>query len=405
MAWRAYVVDTISGQLLCPIDLPNFSWSVSVADSSLSTTKSKGVGQDEVSGLKVPWTAVPANSPGERSRLLAPDRRSIALCWTSPLDSEDAIGTPILCGLIGQRKDGPLDTDFSLTSIYGLLGDRYLVREGVYGTANGSTSTDVINFNNLSLRAIAAEAGWLCTNAKPGGGLPIDWHYRGEKGSHQREYDSWDIQNLKCSDVWDKIANVENGPDMQLRPKLSGDTIRFDFLAGSDVDPNIAQDTIIELSSSPYGGTLENMTIDHLGAVHRVYASGSGTDKAQLCHLSEDLRLVSGDHEPFPLREMTYSDTDAADANLLRQHVDGVLAANHAPLMQIKGELHANDVSVDGTPLHPLGSFWPGETMRLDIQGFPSLSDGVYECRLMQMSGDQSDKVSLIFDAMEDPMA
>lgn len=151
MAWRAYIVDTISGQLLCPIDLPNFSWSVSVADSSLSTTKSKGVGQDEVSGLKVPWTAVPANSPGERSRLLAPDRRSIALCWTSPLDSEDVIGTPILCGLIGQRKDGPLDTDFSLTSIYGLLGDRYLVREGVYGTANGSTSTDVINFNNCLL--------------------------------------------------------------------------------------------------------------------------------------------------------------------------------------------------------------------------------------------------------------
>ena len=236
MAWRAYIVDTISGQLLCPIDLPNFSWSVSVADSSLSTTKSKGVGQDEVSGLKVPWTAVPANSPGERSRLLAPDRRSVALCWTSPLDSEDAIGTPILCGLIGQRKDGPLDTDFSLTSIYGLLGDRYLVREGVYGTANGSTSTDVINFNNLSLRAIAAEAGWLCTNAKPGGGLPIDWHYRGEQGSHQREYDSWDIQNLKCSGVWDKIANVENGPDLQLRPKLSGDTIRFDFLAGSDAE-------------------------------------------------------------------------------------------------------------------------------------------------------------------------
>ena len=405
MAWRAYVVDTISGQIMCPIDLPSFSWSVSVADSSFSTTKSKGVGQGEVSGLKVPWTAVPANSPSERSRLLAPDRRSIALCWTNPLDSEDAIGTPILCGLIGQRKDGPLDTDFSLTSIYGLLGDRYLVREGVYGAASGSTSTDVISFSNLSLRAIAAEAGWLCTNAKPGGGLPIDWHYRGEKGSHQREYDSWDIQNLKCSDVWDKLANVENGPDLQLRPKLSGDTIRFDFIAGGDADPNIAQDTIIELSSSPYGGTLENITIDHLGAVNRVYASGAGTDKAQFCHLSEDLSLVSGDHEPFPLREMTYSDTDAADANLLRQHADGVLAANHAPLMQIKGELHANDVSVDGTPLHPLGSFWPGETMRLDIQGFPSLSDGVYECRLMQMSGDQSDKVSLIFDAMEDPMA
>ena len=358
-----------------------------------------------MSGLKVPWTAVPANSPDERSRLLAPDRRSIALCWTSPLDDEDAIGTPILCGPIGQRKDGPLDTDFSLNSIYGLLGDRYLVREGVYGAGQGSTSTDIINLSNLSLRAIAAEAGWLCTNAKPGGGLPIDWHYRGERGSHQRGYDSWDIQNLKCSDVWDKIANVENGPDLQLRPKLSGDTIRFDFIAGSDVDPDIAQSTVIELSSSPHGGTLENMTIDHLGAVNRVYASGSGTDKAQLCHLSEDLSLVNGDHEPFPLRERTYSDTDAADVTLLRRHADGILNANRRPLMQIKGELHANDADTNGTPLHPLGSFWPGETMKLDVQGFPSLSDGVYECRLMQMSGDQSDKVSLTFDAMEDPMA
>lgn len=405
MSWRTYAVDTISGRILYPIDLPNFSWSVSVNDSSLSTTKSKGAGQDEVSGLKVPWTAVPANSPDERSRLLAPDRRSIALCWTSPLDDEDAIGTPILCGPIGQRKDGPLDTDFSLNSIYGLLGDRYLVREGVYGAGQGSTSTDIINLSNLSLRAIAAEAGWLCTNAKPGGGLPIDWHYRGERGSHQRGYDSWDIQNLKCSDVWDKIANVENGPDLQLRPRLSGDTIRFDFIAGSDVDPDIAQSTVIELSSSPHGGTLENMTIDHLGAVNRVYASGSGTDKAQLCHLSEDLSLVNGDHEPFPLREITYSDTDAADVTLLRRHADGILNANRRPLMQIKGELHANDADTNGTPLHPLGSFWPGETMKLDVQGFPSLSDGVYECRLMQISGDQSDKVSLTFDAMEDPMA
>ena len=102
MSWRTYAVDTISGRILCPIDLPNFTWSVSVSDSSLSTTKSKGAGRDEVSGLKVPWTAVPANSPDERSRLLAPDRRSIALCWTSPLDDEDAIGTPILCGPIGQ---------------------------------------------------------------------------------------------------------------------------------------------------------------------------------------------------------------------------------------------------------------------------------------------------------------
>ena len=40
---EAYIVDTIAGRILAPIDLPSFSWSVSVSDSSLATTKDKGV--------------------------------------------------------------------------------------------------------------------------------------------------------------------------------------------------------------------------------------------------------------------------------------------------------------------------------------------------------------------------
>ena len=62
MAWRAYIVDTITGRILAPIDLPSFSWSVSVSDSSLVTTKDKGVGENEVSGLKLPWTAIPGRT-------------------------------------------------------------------------------------------------------------------------------------------------------------------------------------------------------------------------------------------------------------------------------------------------------------------------------------------------------
>lgn len=405
MAWRAYITDTITGRILAPIDLPSFSWSVSVADSSLATTKDKGVGENEVSGLKLPWTAIPAMSAGERNYLLAPDRRSIALCWHSSLDDEWSYGMPVLCGMIGQRKDSALDTDFSLSSIMGLLESRYVVREGKYGTASGSTSSDEISFKNMSLRGIAAEVGWLATNVKPGGELPIDWAYRGEKGSHERTYSSWDIQNLKASDVLTKIANVDGGPDMQFRPKLSGDYVRFDFTSGSDGDIYLGQKTVHRLTYSPYGGTLENLTIDHLGPIMREYGSGSGTDKAQLCHLSEDLSLVNGNHEPWPLKESAYSDTDTDKADLLKQHTDGVLNANSRPLVQFKGELHANDADANGTPLHPLGSFWPGEIMELDISGFPSLTDGLYECRLMQMSGDETDKVSLIFDAMEDPMA
>ncbi len=77
-----------------------------------------------------------------------------------------------------------------------------------------------------------------------------------------------------------------------------------------------------------------------------------------------------------------YSDTDTDKADLLKQHTDGVLNANSRPLVQFKGRATCERYDDERTrSLHPLGSFWPGETMKLDINGFPSLTDGLYECR------------------------
>ncbi len=47
-----------------------------------------------------------------------------------------------------------------------------------------------------------------------------------------------------------KIANVD-GRDMQFRPKLSGDYVRFDFTAGSDGDVYLGQKTVHRLTYSP----------------------------------------------------------------------------------------------------------------------------------------------------------
>ena len=58
-----------------------------------------------------------------------------------------------------------------------------------------------------------------------------------------------------------------------------------------------------------------------------------------------------------------------------------------------------------GLPLHPLGSFWPGEMFDIAIDGFPDLPDGVYPMRLMQMSGDETGKVTVKFDPVGDPTA
>ena len=106
--------------------------------------------------------------------------------------------------------------------------------------------------------------------------------------------------------------------------------------------------------------------------------------------------------DPWPLREMTYSDPDA-NGPATQQYAEGVLAANRRPLMQFKGVVHANDADVNGVPLNPFGSFWPGETFQIAVDGYPSLPDGVYECRLMRMDGDETDMATLTFDVMDDP--
>lgn len=56
-------------------------------------------------------------------------------------------------------------------------------------------------------------------------------------------------------------------------------------------------------------------------------------------------------------------------------------------------------------PLHAPGTFWPGEIFEVSITGFPDLPDGIYRQRLMKMSGDQTGKVTLLFDICEDPCA
>lgn len=404
MSWRAYIYDTITGAIRCPIDLPAFSWQVSVSDSTLSTTRDKGVGAEEASGLRLPWNAVPATTARQRASLLCPDKRGVMLCWTTG-DEPDDLGTPIVGGVITPRSDGVQDTSFSLESPLNILDNRYLVNTEQFGKADKGTTSDVISYRGLSRRGLAAEFGARVTDAKTGGRLPIDWNYQGEKGAENRDYHGYDVQNLSFKAFLTRLTNLENGPDCQFRPKLNYDktAFRWDFLAGSDADIYLEQDHTIGFAYSPWGGSIEDLTVDHTGPIHRRYVTGSGTGKGMKCALAEDLTLVEMS-DPWPLREAADSDNDIDDVALLQRAANGLLAGQSRPIMQIKGVVHANDVDQAGNPLHPLGGFWPGERVLLDVTGFPTLDDGRYETRLMLMEGDESDKVTLTFDVMDDPM-
>lgn len=398
MSWTCYLGDTMTGLIDCPIDISSFSYTITVSDSSMSTTRDRGVGEDSASGLSVNWSAVPGSTPAARAAQLASMKRFMCLCWGDE-ENPNSPGIPILFGAIGQRTDSWLDTSFDLLSMYELLSNRYLVQEGTYGTGDNSTTKSSIRLERLSYRGIAATVGDMCTNQKPSGQLPIDWNYIREGGTRAREYKGFDIQNNSCAKLIENITNLIGGPDIQFRPYLSDDShVRINFLAGSDSDQRLGQKAVHRLTCFPGGGTLQNISIDHDGPVMRVYASGSGTDEAQICHMSEDKTLLSG-NDPYPLVESVYSDSDTDNPSVLKQHSDAMLEANCRPIMQISGEIDFNDEDVPNP-----GSLWPGEMVELDIEGFPSLPDDVYRMRLMQISGDQSSKAKLKFDIYEDPV-
>lgn len=406
MSWNACLYDVRTGLLAEPVDIPSFTWSMTVSDSSFSTSRDKGVGVDDMGGLQLPWSQIPGDTPEARASAVMAGKRGVCLFWKSAWDDPSSLGVPVLAGALGVRTSSRQDVSFPFDSMLALLSNRYLVNEGGFGSdGKNHFSTGGVAYRDMSLRGIASEVGWRCTMAKPGGELPIDWTYRGEKGSHQRtDYHDWNIQNQACADILAKLANVQGGPDMQFRPYLADNShIRFQFLAGSDGDVFLGQKTMHALTSFAGGGTFEDMTVDHAAPVQRVYATGSGTDAGTICHLAEDLTLVSR-QDPWPLSETTFSNTDDDNWPLLKSHADAVLNANKMPLMQVKGTVNVNDAGPDGHPLLPLGSFWPGEMFLLQVEGFPDLPDAAYTLRLMEMSGDESANVKLTFDVADDPV-
>lgn len=387
MSWRCVLGDTVTGRLAQRVDIPNFSWSVTVSDASLRTSVDRGAGETSASGITLPWSAVPGSTRAEKASSVASYRRSLTLMW-----DEGGLLAPVVWGAVGLRTDSYLDTSFDLVSAMGLLSGRYLVREGVFGASEGTTR-DEIALSGLSQRAIACEAVRLCTSAKPGGALPIDLPYLGEAGAHERSFKGFDVQNLACSDVIEGITSVQGGPDVQLRPYLAdGSRVRLRLLAGSDADVYLGQSDVHALTCFAGGGTAQDLRVDHAPPVMRVYATGSGTDEGKLCALAEDLSLCRTS-DPWPLLESALSEPDADDLSILSGRAGADLAGSARPVMQLSCRVDFDDPAVP-----PPGSIWPGEVVRLVVEDHPALPDGVYESRLMQMSGDQSSVATLVFD-------
>lgn len=394
--WRCFLCDTMTGLLGAEIDIPAFSWSITISDCSFDTTADKGTGEGEVSSIVLPWTSIPGDTPEKRGAEVATGRRGLVMCWED--DSGDTV--PLLFGAIGDRTDTYYDTTFSLDSVTTILGYRYCIDDDDFGTGStvdddgntiSGTSTGYLKYASMSLRGIAAEVGSRCTDYKDGGALPIDWSYLDESGSHTRTYWTYNVQNLSGASILEKLSNVDGGPDMSFRPYFSDDQhVRVQFVAGSDAGVYLGQDTVHYLSQ------YNDLTVDHCSPYTKIYETGAGSETAMYCYLASDTDInVDGD-DPAILLEYAHSDSSDDSLSETQAAAEAYLEAYKTPLCQVSLTASAHDL--------PLGDIWPGETVIVPIDDFPTLPSGDYEMRLMEMSGDETDQVELLFDVMEDPV-
>jgi hypothetical protein len=402
MSWSACLFDSMTGLLAEQVDLPSFSWALTVGDCSLSTTRDKGAGEGDASGLRLPWAAVPGRTAAERHGAIAMWRRGMCLMWD---------GAPVVAGLIGPKGGTAEDVSIDLLSPLEVLAHRYAVREGAFGTgtttveegerkgqAVSSVTTDSIHWSGESLRSIACRLGALACS-KPGGALPIDWPWLGEAGGHERTYDGFNVANSDIKTLITNLCSVEGGPDVQLRPYLADSRhIRWRMEAGSDPEPYLGDAPVVPvLTCFPGGGTAQGLSWAELAPAMRVYATGAGQDQATLCHLSEDLSLCRR-RDPWPLVESRASgSSDWGTAGLVRSHADAALAASRLPMVQWQCEVDATS-----GPVVP-GRLWPGQRVLLDLDGSPIWPDGRYALRVMEMAGDEGSTVKLTFDQTVDP--
>lgn len=431
MSWTVCAFDTRDPDILGTIDIPNFSWSITLGSSSLRTTVDGGSSY-EGSGIYLPWSGV-------EPRYLQAYISSLALCWDD---------RPVVAGAVGDRTDTLAGTEFDLVSIYDLLDERYAVTgpyEDEYDWDDPPTQglhyTHGLGLYNIEAkdttpRGALSVFGRACTEEKAGGSLNIYWNYVNEDGDEDFDTEADELASMSWKSLFEEYFNgekeydsdeeQENGvtytPEATLRPMREdisaanggGWRLYYEFIAGTDDEPSIGTDTGITI----YMANLADMEVQHLSPYHRIMQIGPsesaqyGDDDDDDDEEEEDTEYFKTwrqDLEPvldgpeFPLREYYVNTSGTAyQASSAGTYVAWLhnrsqfwLDLESVPIVQIT-------VTVPCSVIKP-GEVWPGDAVTLRVRDFPSLPDDDYELRIEEMSGDQTDMVQVTFGVIEDP--
>lgn len=371
MAWSAYLVKTVTGQIGQRVEITNATWSISLNDiEQLSITLKK--------------SSLPLNPKS----VLTPWRGSVLLMWNN---------FPLFAGPI---VSWPTETEDELSlSCAGIRS--IFARRTVFG--------DITDWSKL-----AKDVAWLITQRslgtiakeivksaqlKAGGALPVSYQIPDEfaatnDADHQRLYQGFDIKNVFVDDVLTKLSNVAGGPDIMFRPRIIDQTaLTWDLYTGTEKQPRIAQDHVTVWDTTSQTSPVSGLSIVSTGTylTHRVYSIGAGQDQGTLITVSENLKPTS---QEIPLLETAIAISQSEEKKVVKAHGDGYLAANSDLLRELT-------LTVIADELYSFGSYLTGDSVDLVIKGWFTLPDGRYRCRLLNMSGTLSSEIRLSLQTEE----
>lgn len=356
--WKAFLVETTTGVIGPEVSLREGS------DFSLS------LASDSVSEFSLEKTDLPKEDLN----------RWLDSWWSSILITFE--GRAIFCGPIISNPREYIDhIQFNCGSVRSILTGRYVITEEAIRST--SMAKAVIKYDGLSLGAIAQEVVKLALE-KPGGNIPMQYVSPYEtvenNADHQRTYKGYNLSTLSVDEVLTKISEVSKGPDIMFRPRLIDDnSFTWEMHHGTKNDPRISQKVIPEFDLTTAKGQSASLEITKTGTylTDRVFSLGGGTNEATVMSVAQDLSKTS---QGYPLRESVVTVSDSTNKTVVNNHAVSSLKQNRKPLTEFT-------LFVDVRGPYPLGSFWPGDLVKIYSEGFYNLPDGENKMRLLNISG------------------
>lgn len=363
--WSAYLFQVTTGQIGPRLHVSSMSWKM-----TLNATESISINLQK------------SDLPNVDLRYwLAPWWSGVVLMWNN---------VPFIAGPILSR---PVETftnvSLEVGGIRSILAHRAVCQELSNWSSLAKTN---VKWTGLSLGTIANKMVQM-VQEKHGGSLPISYPIPDEThandANHSRTYWGFDLQNIMVDDCLNHLSNVNLGPDVMFKPRMISDTrLTFDFFHGSEGDPRIDQshtplwDTTVAISA------IENINVQMTGTYQtsRVFSMGAGTDTGKYISVVTNNYAIS---KGFPLLETVINPSNSDNRAYVSERGISSIKANADMLQELQMDVMGDD------SINYIGSFWPGDLIKIKTAGFISIPDGINDYRLLSMSGDTTSKVQI----------